>query len=302
MLFSQIRSQSGGNVDVLVPGGSLDVGPVQMADVEVSKQGLVANQGDSRVFVRDSINVNTSRWFAIDGGNLLGWASYGDIDAGKGPRTAVSGSSQRLDVDKLSGKITLVDGGASTGSGIATIFNQPITKGGDIEPYTPRGKVNAGEAGIRAAGDLPPLPNLVGGDMVMAVGGGGAAATPAAPSISLGAPAGDKSAERTMADAPSNAGKSREANSVLTVEVVAGVDSVALPPTGAGSENPECSDEEKKNGARCKLPVSVLTVEAVSNAEPSVPSSAGGGSETPKCVEEKRGGTRSKSPAAKAAR
>ncbi|GAB2882920.1 hypothetical protein GCM10027046_09130 [Uliginosibacterium flavum] len=254
MLFSQIRSQSGGDVDVLVPGGSLDVGPIQMADdVEVSRQGLVANQGNSRVFVRDSINVNTSRWFAIDGGNLLGWASYGDIDAGKGPRSAVSGSSQRLDVDKLSGKITLVDGGASTGSGIATIFNRPVTKGGDIEPYTPRGLVNAGEAGIRAAGGLPPLPNLVGGDMVMAVGGGGSAPTPPAPSISLGAPAGDKSAERTMADAPSNAGKSREANSVLTVEVVANADLNASQPTGAGSDKPE-SVEEEKGGTRRKSP------------------------------------------------
>ncbi len=117
---------------------------------------------------------------------------------------------------------------------------------------------------------------------MVATGNGGAAAAPAAPSISLAAPTGDKSAERTMADAPSNAGKSRESSSVLTVEVVAGVDSAALPPTGAGSENPECSDEEKKNGTRCKLPVSVLTVEAVSNIERSVPSSAGAGSETPK--------------------
>lgn len=247
MLFSQIRSQSGGNVDVLVPGGSLDVGPTQLSDVDVSKQGLVANMGDSRVFVRDSLNVNTSRWFAIDGGNLLGWSSYGDIDAGKGSRTALAGSSQRLDVNRLTGKVVLVDGGASSGSGIATIFNRPITSGGDVEPYTPRGAVNAGEAGIRAAGEIPELPNLIGGDFVLSVGGGGAPAVPAVAAPALGTPARDNAAIDPD-DAPATAaGTARQAGSVLTVEVVAGTESESLAPTAAGvSESKEEGDERKK--------------------------------------------------------
>jgi hypothetical protein len=242
MLFSQIRSQSGGNVDVLVPGGSLDVGPTQLADISPSKQGLVANQGDSRVFVRDSINVNTSRWFAIDGGNLLGWASTGDIDAGKGSRTAVSGSSQRLSVDRRTGRISLIDGGASTGSGIATIFNRPLTEGGNVELYAVRGAVDAGEAGIRAIGDLLTGGEIRNGIFMTAVGSGTpAVAPPAVPAISMSTVPTEKT---TISDQP-GAGLKPDAvkNSVLTVEVSANTDPNTLAPTGAGSTQPDTATD-----------------------------------------------------------
>ncbi|MFT3735775.1 MAG: filamentous hemagglutinin family protein [Rhodocyclaceae bacterium] len=248
MLFSQIRTQSGGNVDVLVPGGSLDVGPTQAmagfpqefsptsdtAAVKLarekfktwnSKLGLVANQGDSHVFARDAINVNTSRWFAIDGGDLLGWTNYGDIDAGKGARSAVSGASQRLDIDKLTGKVTLVDGGASSGSGIATIFNKPITTGGAVGLYATRGAVDAGEAGIRAAGNLTLTAMVRGADFILAVGtGGGATAAPAAPVIAT--PAATNSSDNKSATEAGAAAseKPRERSAILTVEVVAADD------------------------------------------------------------------------------
>ncbi|GAA5163580.1 hypothetical protein GCM10025770_15980 [Viridibacterium curvum] len=275
MLFSQIRTQSGGNVDVLVPGGSLDVGPTQAmagfpqefsassdaAAVKLarekfklwnSKLGLVANQGDSHVFARDAINVNTSRWFAIDGGDLLGWTNYGDIDAGKGARSAVSGSSQRLDVDKLTGKVTLVDGGASSGSGIATIFNKPIITGGAVGLYATRGAVDAGEAGIRAAGDLTLTATVRGADFILAVGtGGGSTATPAAPAIATPA-ATNASDSKSATEAGTAAGeKPRERSSILTVEVVAADDDAPAAGkaecgnTAGKQKSAECSGDGK---------------------------------------------------------
>ncbi|MEC5386787.1 filamentous hemagglutinin family protein [Uliginosibacterium sp. H3] len=273
MLFSQIRTQAGGNADLLVPGGSLDIGATQSpassfvprdtstmsagqlkdydaekkaADARdkyfASKLGLIANQGNSNVFARDSINVNTSRWFAIDGGELMGWASYGSIDAGKGSRTAQSGSSQRLDVDRSTGRFSLVDGGASSGSGIASIFNRPITSGGNVGLYAPRGSINAGEAGIRAAGNVYTGGTVIGGDFIVSVGTSTVPAAPPAPALAVSAPDSTSGTEKdaaTEAGAPTNVSP-KERSALLTVEVL------ATDETSSASAVPESSKDEKQ--------------------------------------------------------
>lgn len=243
MVFSEIKTMAGGDVDVMAPGGSLDVGATRpLGSKPASELGLVAVEGNSNVLVHDNVNVNISRWFAIDGGNLFGWASYGNIDAGKGARTAVSSSSQRLEMDVESGRFKLVDAGGGTGSGIATIFNRPTT-GGDVTLFAPNGVIDAGEAGIRSSGALALTLNVANANFIVAVGSSNVAAAPAAPSFSLAAPASDAAteAQRALSAAPPATGTP---SSVLTVEIV------------PGAETP-CADNDADGRCGAKKPAQV---------------------------------------------
>lgn len=236
MAFSQLKTRAGGNLEVLVPAGSLEVGGTRpLGSKTASQLGLVATEGDARVLVRDSVAVNTSRWFAIDGGNILGWASLGSIDAGRGARTAVSSSSQRLDVDIETGRFRLVDAGGASGSGIATLFNRPVL-GGDVKLFAPNGLIDAGEAGIRAAGSLQLTLNVANADFIVAVGASNAPAAVATPSLaglSLGSSAGTAATASATA-APSSSGE-RPRSALLTVEVLPGSDNTATTPVPAES-------------------------------------------------------------------
>jgi filamentous hemagglutinin family protein len=245
---SQIRTKFGGDIEVLVPSGSLNIGSITSVNpnvIDASRMGLVSNGGNTYVYVLDSVNVNTSRWFAIDGGDILGWASTGDIDAGKGSRTALVSSSQRLSINYDTGEITLVDAGGSSGSGIATLFNKPITTGGNIYLYSPRGVVDAGEAGIRSAGNVSLSANVIGADFITAVGTGSPASAPAAATVSFTSSSNDSATKgSTEATALGKDDDQKTANSVLTVEVTADSATNALPATAAG--NDQGDDESTK--------------------------------------------------------
>ena len=154
-------------------------------------------------------------------------------------------------MDKQTGRFTLVDGGASSGSGIATIFNRPITTGGKVELYAPTGVINAGEAGIRAAGDLVLTANVAGADFIVSVGSSSVPAAPAAPSFAIAAPStgnNDKTAA-TEAGAPDTR-KVRERSSLLTVEVLASDEATTQPAAtrnaDAACEGASCKDDKRK--------------------------------------------------------
>jgi len=49
---------------------------------------LVLSTGGIRGFADQSFEVNQSRILTLQGGDIILWASNGDIDAGKGAKTA----------------------------------------------------------------------------------------------------------------------------------------------------------------------------------------------------------------------
>ena len=147
-----LRTMAGGGIDVLAPGGGLQV--AALGAVIGDGQGLVAlGSGDINVFVKKSVTVNRSRILTFGGGDEALWATLGDIDAGRGAKTARVPSAP--DVTTSLDAVTRVQERADiSGSGIGTIIGFAGVVQGDVDLVAPEGTVNAGDAGIRVAGNL----------------------------------------------------------------------------------------------------------------------------------------------------
>lgn len=150
LFFSTLQTREGGDINLLVPGGQIDAGlAVATTGIQKSADQLgisVQKQGAFNAFVNGNFNVNTARVFTQGGGDLLIWSSAGDIDAGKGAKTAfqVTRSPSYYDENEL---LVIPPPVITSGSGIRTLA-PPGTKAGDIYLFAPKGVVNAGEAGI----------------------------------------------------------------------------------------------------------------------------------------------------------
>jgi len=160
--FSRIYTLGGGSVTLLAPGGKIDVGlanpPANLARLGLdrlpSQLGIVAQQaGDVHVMAEGDVLVNTSRIFTLGGGDIAIWSSKGNIDAGKGAKSAISAPPPTLTVDSA-GNVTINLGSAVAGSGIRTIVTSSTVEPGDVDLIAPSGFVNAGDAGIGSAGNL----------------------------------------------------------------------------------------------------------------------------------------------------
>ena len=145
LVFSQIKTLGGGDVNLLVPGGKLDVGLAgKLAGISKSAAQLgivVEQQGSLSILASKDINVNQSRVFTLGGGDINAWSAQGSIDAGKGAKSAISAPAPVTTVD-ANGNIQTVFPPIISGSGIQAIG------GGNVYLAAPFGIVDAGEAGI----------------------------------------------------------------------------------------------------------------------------------------------------------
>ena len=158
LYFSRAYTLDGGDISLFAPGGEVNVGlaapPAAFGiNKPASQLGLVAQSSGSisSLSFRD-FEVNESRVFAADGGDILVWATEGDIDAGRGAKTAISAPPPTINVDS-NGRVQLSFPAALTGSGIQTLATSEGRKPGNVDLFAPRGVVNAGDAGI-VAGNL----------------------------------------------------------------------------------------------------------------------------------------------------
>lgn len=156
--LSRIYTLAGGDISIAAPGGQVDVGianpPSTVGKRDASLLGIVAQgTGSVRIFTNDDVLVNSSRVFSLLGGDIAIWSTVGDIDAGRGSKSAVSVPAPTVLVDS-NGQITLDYAGAVAGSGIRTISTDDNVKPGDVDLIAPEGVVNAGDAGIGAGGNL----------------------------------------------------------------------------------------------------------------------------------------------------
>ena len=158
LVFSRIYTLSGGNISMVAPGGLVNVGlanpPPSLSSRDPSTLGIVAEgSGDVSIYSAGDVLVNASRIFTLGGGNILIWSNEGSIDAGRGSKAAVSAPPPQLLIN-ADGTVTLSFSGAATGSGIRTIQTDPSVPLGNVSLIAPVGTVNAGDAGIGAAGNI----------------------------------------------------------------------------------------------------------------------------------------------------
>jgi hypothetical protein len=158
LFFSRIYTLAGGDISLVTPGGLVNVGlATPPAAFGITKQaselGIVAQRvGSISSASYGDFQVNESRVFAADGGDILVWSTQGDIDAGRGAKTAVSAPAPTVTIDQ-SGNLKTSFPAALQGSGIQALSTSEGVVAGDVDLYAPRGVVNAGDAGI-VAGNL----------------------------------------------------------------------------------------------------------------------------------------------------
>lgn len=175
--FSSVQTLQGGNINILTPSGSANVGSsaalVKSLFGEVKENNelglLTYGIGDINAVVADSFNVNQSRAIPLSGGDINLWSAFGDIDAGKGSKTAEATAPTKFIVDPDTGGVVVVQPPSVAGSGIQTKASRSSTTEaltpeqryyqvaeglGATVLVTPLGIVDAGEAGIQSAGDL----------------------------------------------------------------------------------------------------------------------------------------------------
>jgi filamentous hemagglutinin len=183
LFFSKIHTRAPADIRMLTPGGLINLGlSVKVAGQKSTDQlGVVTLQGGAiDMFADGDIQVNQSRAATLNGGDLTGWSSNGDIDAGAGSKADFAASKPKYKYDENGNRIPDEDPEIS-GNGIFTDAPSGVV-GGAIHLATPRGVINAGEAGIRSAGDLTLAANaVIGADNISA--GGQATGVPTAPAV-----------------------------------------------------------------------------------------------------------------------
>lgn len=233
MFFSQLKTSQGGDIDTLVPGGSVSVGVTNVpADLVKNKAkdsvpgeaylGMLAlSDGAIRGMASGDIAVNTSRILTLKGGDIMLWSSEGNIDAGKGKRTASAAPPPVVTVN-TDGTVKIDASGAISGSGIGQLLTSGGTPG-RVDLIAPKGAVDAGDAGIRVAGDLNIAAVVLRGADNISVGGKSTGVSVASTGTAVAGPSGtgdlNKASDdfnRLIAQQPTAAGPS----SLFTVDVL----------------------------------------------------------------------------------
>jgi hypothetical protein len=113
--------------------------------------------GDINIFVLGDMNVNESRMMTFRGGDILLWSHEGNINAGRGSKTAINAGAPRTvwndkneNGEKDPGEIIIEWEPPSVGSGIRTVTYDLAYLPGDAYLFAPQGIIDAGEAGIGA--------------------------------------------------------------------------------------------------------------------------------------------------------
>lgn len=196
---SQVKTEQGGSIDLLAPGGSVIAGLVTIPSYlnkPAADNGIFTIRGgDIRSVVRQDFTVNQGRVFTLGGGDIVLISQFGNIDAGRGSKTAASVPPPLLTTD-AAGNTRIDIAGSISGSGIATLRASETKPAGNVLAAAPRGIFDAGDAGVRSSGKVEVQASVVlnAGNISAGSGVSGSSAVttamaPAAPSSPAAAPA-----------------------------------------------------------------------------------------------------------------
>ena len=152
-----IITVAGGDIQVLVPGGNLTIGVEGVPPAtggQAKPAGLITQgSGNIQLYTYDSILLGLSRIMTTYGGDISAWAAHGDINAGRGAKTTVVYTPLLRTYDDV-GNVTQSPSVPATGAGVSVQNPIPEVPPGDIDLIAPEGIIDAGEAGIRASGNV----------------------------------------------------------------------------------------------------------------------------------------------------
>lgn len=247
MARSLVETQTGGNIDILGPGGNAYVGSNSADALASNQQGILTLQGGSvRSYTDASVLIYQSRIFTEQGGNIELFSANGDLNAGKGPKSSAAYPPLKLICD-VDGYCRVNPSGLVTGAGVGALLSVPgqdPTKS-NVVLAAPHGTVDFGAAGVRVAGNLNVLALQVLNAFNVNVGGVTIGLpTTAAPNIGALTTAGNVVGATTHATTAPQATPGNQP-SVIIVEVLGygGSD-------GDGDEQQKRSDQRSQNGTQ----------------------------------------------------
>lgn len=263
--LATIQTSRGGNVYLLGPGGRVLAGstvrtseqaarrtydgarlfagntqfgplPAAISVIPTGYEGILTLRGGSiYAFTDVDFLLNQSRLFTEAGGDIAMWSSNGDLNAGQGPKTSANFPPVVVQVDEdLVSEVDSV--GGVSGAGIAAFEPAPGEPAPSVFLIAPRGTVDAGDAGVRVAGDLFIAALTVANAENFSVAGS-SSGIPAEAAVDVAAQTSGSSsaaAAEQEAQALSGARNAQGAPSIITVELL-----------GIGDED-ESTDEEKR--------------------------------------------------------
>ncbi|WP_395736206.1 filamentous haemagglutinin family protein [Prosthecobacter sp.] len=177
-----IRTKSGGDITLFATGGALTLSPTAIGQ-QLAPPGIITESGGGiSVFTHNSVDIGISRIFTLKGGDITIWSSTGDIAAGSSAKTVQSAPPTRVIIDPQSANVNLDLAGLATGGGIGALATVGASKPSNIDLIAPVGAVDAGDAGIRATGNLNIAATVVLNASNIQVSGS-SAGTPSAPAV-----------------------------------------------------------------------------------------------------------------------
>ncbi|MBO4224090.1 filamentous haemagglutinin family protein [Bradyrhizobium neotropicale] len=149
---AHIRTNFGGNIQMLAPNGQIIVG--LEGEVPPSSAGIITQgAGDIQMYSKGSVLLGLSRIMTTFGGDILIWSAEGDINAGRGAKSTIVYTPAKRVYDNYGG-VALSPNVPSSGAGIATLNPIPGVAAGNVDLIAPLGTIDAGEAGIRSSGNV----------------------------------------------------------------------------------------------------------------------------------------------------
>ncbi|HWA03364.1 MAG TPA: filamentous hemagglutinin family protein [Rhizomicrobium sp.] len=263
--LASIETTRGGNIYILGPGGRVLAGstvrtseqaarrtfdgghlfagngflaplPAQIAQIPIGYEGILTLRGGSiYTFTDTDFLLNQSRLFTEAGGDIAMWSSNGDLNAGQGPKTSANFPPVVVQVSEdLDSEVDSV--GGVSGAGIAAFEPAPGEPAPDVYLMAPRGTVDAGDAGVRVAGDLFIAAQTVANAENFSVAGNASGVSVAAAVDVAAQTSGNAAAAAAEQEAQNMANpRSQGAPSIITVEIL-----------GFGPASDESEDEKRK--------------------------------------------------------
>jgi filamentous hemagglutinin family protein len=222
--LSTIQTARGGDVTILGPGGNFIAGSVVRTEAQLARRNtiirgtgslipseltqlvrpiksiplgsegiLTLRGGEIRGFTDGSFVLNQSRLFTQRGGDITLWSSNGDLNAGQGPKSSSNFPPITLKFNPNASS-EVDSAGSVSGAGIAAFRPSPEIEPSSVRLIAPVGTVDAGDAGVRASGDVfvaaaqvANADNFAAGGSVVGVPSIGSVAAPAVPASAASA-------------------------------------------------------------------------------------------------------------------
>jgi filamentous hemagglutinin family protein len=224
MVQSQISTNSDRDNIYIVAKQNIDVGRSTLTQNTGSSTGIfTAKGGGINIFSGGDLNVNVSRVMTFFGGDITIWSDLGNVNAGRGSKTAVSAQPPKLVYDPISKTSRFEFNPPSVGSGIRAVTYDPNTtpdgtlatpNPGDIYLFAPQGVIDAGEAGIAGGKVTLGATEVLNTKNISFSNGSVGVPSSSENTVSLGAlsGAGSVTENSKMIDQASSMGSSREKN------------------------------------------------------------------------------------------